>query len=154
MDGNDNDDDLEWGPDEQRRRALLLFVAHSAQGFDRSLEWSWVLLFDALLVWYRICSHQHNNAFYTVTIIMELNGTWLLLSYSSRHILIKRGLAFRHWQCHLRWWWIRMTIIMVKLGSWDQCGSLWGIKNSEMLVCDIFNDHVTTERVIFTEEDM
>ena len=23
-----------------------------------------------------------------------------------------------------------------------------------MLVCDIFNDHVTTERVIFTEEDM
>ena len=42
MDDNDNGDDLGWEPDEQRRRAFLLFVAHSAQGFDRSLEWSLV----------------------------------------------------------------------------------------------------------------
>ena len=27
-------------------------------------------------------------------------------------------------------------------------------KTGEVLVCNIFNDHVTTERVIFTEEDM
>ena len=47
--------------------------------------------------------------------IMHINGTWLLLSYSSGHILIKRGLAFRHWQCHLRWWWWFGMTIMVEI---------------------------------------